>query len=69
MATKLLADELDKLVVYLDESTELFCKRLDFRQFGEKGKAKFIDERLLPIVDQKIRKQTEVVSKLLEGTV
>lgn len=69
METKILADELDRLVAYLDESTELFCKRLDFRQAGDKGKAKFIDDRLLPIVDQKIKKQTEVVSKLLEGTV
>ncbi len=65
MDKKELLAELDTLVAYLDESTDLFCKRLDFMRTGDKNKAKFINERILPTIDNKIRQQTERVSKLL----
>lgn len=69
MENGILSEELTILSSFLDEHLDLFCKRIDFLQVGEKNKAKFINERLLPLVDQKIRKQTDVVSKLLEGTI
>jgi hypothetical protein len=65
MNRKQLIIELNRLIDDLDEHINLFCKRIEFMRSGDKNKAKFIDERMLPIVDRKIQQQNERVHKLI----
>jgi len=62
---KLLKREIDTLIDYLDEHIDLFCKRIDYMGSGERSKVKFIDEKILPNIDKKIKEQNEKVIELL----
>jgi len=62
---KLLKTEIDTLIAYLDEHIDLFCKRIDYMGSGERGRARFIDEKILPNVDKKLKEQNEKIINLL----
>jgi hypothetical protein len=66
MNTKALVAELEQLGSYLDESTALFIRRLDYMAAGQKQKTKYIDERIFPTVDRKISRQAKRVLTLIE---
>lgn len=60
-----LSTELDILVGMLDEHTDYFCQRIEYMRIGKFGKAKFIDEKILPIIDKKIHQQVDRLEKRL----
>ena len=62
-----IANEMYVLVALLDESVDLFIKRLDFMRCGDLGKVKFIDERIEPIVWQKINRQADKISLMFKN--
>jgi hypothetical protein len=47
-----ISQEIDKLVSILEEEENLFLKRIQFFKDGEKGKVRFIDEKIMPSLIQ-----------------
>jgi hypothetical protein len=62
-----IANEMYVLVDLLDESIDLFIKRLDFVRCGDLGKVKFIDERIEPIIWQNINRQADKISIIFKN--
>lgn len=58
-----LCNELDTLVEILDEHIDTFCQRIEFIQKGEHGKARFIDEKVLPTIDRRLQDQVSKIEK------
>ena len=58
-----ISQEIDKLVSILEEEENLFFKRIQFFKDGEKGKVRFIDERIMPSLIQKQNIQALEVNK------
>ncbi len=58
-----ISDEMEKLVSILEEQENLCIKRIRLIKRGEVGKVKFIDEKIIPILDEKQNKQALEIKK------
>lgn len=57
-------EAIDGLVSVLDEHINFFCQRIEFSTRGQVNKAKFIDEKILPVIDRKVKQQINECIKL-----
>lgn len=65
--SRLLLNEFEKLLVALDEHINFFCQRIEFMTSGQIDKARFIDEKVLPIIDSKIKETIKKIEEILSN--